>query len=135
VNAVAQVFALIEAIVYITVFPLEAIFLKRPAVQRFLSTPADNVRAVMMWAIPVGVRNLLIGLGTIIGLVALHTGNDVAGRALVIFCCAYMVLGGLSMGLADWLGHYPKRGDSVPGTVAATVPALIALIALIAAGL
>jgi putative membrane protein len=128
-NAVAQGFALLEALVYIAVFPLEAFFLRRhPPVQRFLSTPPANVPAVMMWAIPVGFRNLLIGLGVITGLVALHTGHEQAGRALVLFCCAYMLLGGSTMALADALGDYPRKGASIPGTLAATVPALIALI-------
>jgi putative membrane protein len=40
-----------------------------------------------------------------------------------------MVLGGATMALADALGHYPTKGDSIPGTLAATVPALIALVA------
>ena len=128
-NAVSQLFALLAALIYIAVFPLEAFFLRRPAVQRFLSTPAENVRAVMMWAIQVGFRNLLIALGVIAGLVALNTGNDVVGRTLVTYCCAYMVLGGSTMALADALGHYPRKGDSIPGTLAATVPALIALVA------
>ncbi|GIH96447.1 hypothetical protein ACFFMN_22120 [Planobispora siamensis] len=46
-----------------------------------------------------------------------------------------MVLSAWLMGVSDLLGHYPRRGDSVPGTIAASVPALIALIALIAAAL
>jgi putative membrane protein len=128
VNPVAQAFALLEAVIYIAVFPLEAFSLRNPRVQRFLSTPAANVPAVMMWAIPVGFRNLLIGTGVITGLLALHTGHDEAGRALVLYCCAYMLLGGSTMALADALGHYPRKGDSIPGTLAATVPALIALI-------
>jgi putative membrane protein len=109
---------------------LEAFLLRRhPAVQRFLSTPSANVPAVMMWAIPVGFRNLLIGLGVLTGLVVLNTGHEQAGRALVLYCCAYMVLGGSTMALADALGHYPRKGASIPGTLAATVPALMALIA------
>jgi putative membrane protein len=128
VNAVAQGFALLEALIYIAVFPLEAFLLGHPSVQRFLSTPAANVPAVMMWAIPVGFRNLLIGTGVITGLIALHTGHEQAGTALVVYCCAYMVLGGGTMALADALGHYPRKGDSIPGALAATVPALLALI-------
>ena len=130
-NAVAQAFALLEALIYIAVFPLESFFLRRPAVQRFLSTPSENVPAVMMWAIPTGFRNLLIGLGVITGLTLLHIGHEDAGRALVVYCCIYMVLAGSSMAVADWLGHYPKRGDSVPGTLAATLPALLALVATV----
>lgn len=128
-NAVAQGFALLQALIYIAVFPLEAFLLRHRSVQDFLSTPAANVPAVMMWAIPVGFRNLLIGGGVITGLVALHTGHEQAGTALVVYCCVYMVLGGSTMALADALGHYPRKGASIPGTLAATVPALLALIA------
>jgi putative membrane protein len=42
-----------------------------------------------------------------------------------------MVLSGATMGLADWLGHYPRKGDSIPGTLGATVPPLVALVALL----
>jgi putative membrane protein len=48
---------------------------------------------------------------------------------LLFDCCAYTVLGGSRMALADALGHYPRKGDSIPGTLAATVPAVIALVA------
>jgi Protein of unknown function (DUF1304) len=58
VNAVAQSCALIGALVYIEVFPLESFLLRRPSVQQFLSTPAANVPAVMMWAFNNGFRNL-----------------------------------------------------------------------------
>ena len=129
-NAAAQVFALLSALIYILVFPLESFLMRHPAVQKFLSTPAQNVPAVMMWAIPTGFRNLLIGLGAVAGVVAANMGYTVVGHTLVIYCCANMVLSGATMGLADWLGHYPKKGDSVPGTLASTVPALIALAAL-----
>jgi putative membrane protein len=83
----------------------------------------------MMWAFNVGFRNLFLGAGVITGLVLLNTGQEVVGTTLVIFCCLNMVLSALLMGVSDLLGHYPKRGDSVPGTIAASAPALIALIA------
>lgn len=56
-NAVAQSCALIGALVYIEVFPLESFLLRRPSVQQFLSTPAANVPAVMMWAFNNAFRN------------------------------------------------------------------------------
>ncbi|GIH78357.1 DUF1304 domain-containing protein [Planobispora longispora] len=128
-NAAAQTFALIEALIYIGVFPLESFLLGRPFAQRFLSTPAADVPAVMMWAFNVGFRNLFLGLGVITGVVLLNTGREAAGTTLVIFCCVNMVLSAWLMGVSDLLGHYPERGASVPGTLAASVPALIALIA------
>lgn len=129
-NAISQLFAVLAALIYIVVFPLESFFLRHPAAQKFLSTPAQNVPAVMMWAIPTGFRNLLIGLGNIAGVAAVNMGYVVVGYTLVIYCCANMVLSGATMGLADWLGHYPTKGDSIPGTLGATVPPLIALVAL-----
>jgi len=33
------------------------------------------------------------------------------------------------MAVADARGHYPRKGDSIPGTLAATLPALFALVA------
>lgn len=129
-NAVSQIFAVLAALVYIVVFPLESFLMHRPWAQKFLSTPPQNVPAVMMWAIPTGFRNLLIGLGALAGVVAVNVGYLVVGYTLVIYCCANMVLSGATMALADWLGHYPRKGDSIPGTLGATVPPLVALIAL-----
>ncbi|HEU4668708.1 MAG TPA: DUF1304 family protein [Arthrobacter sp.] len=79
-NAVSQLFAVIAALIYIAVFPLESFLMHRPWAQKLLSTPPQNVPAVMMWAIPTGFRNLM--------------------------------------------------GASIPGTLGATMPALIALVAL-----
>ena len=54
----------------------------------------------------------------------------VVGYTLVVYCCANMVLSGATMGLADWLGHYPGKATASPAPSASTVPPLIALIAL-----
>jgi putative membrane protein len=129
-NAVSQVFAVIAAVIYIAVFPLESFLMHRPGAQKFLSTPPQNVPAVMMWAIPTGFRNLVIGLGVLAGVVAANMGHVVVGYTLVIYCCVNMVLTAPAMFLADMQGHYPKKGDSIAGTLGATVPALLALITL-----
>jgi hypothetical protein len=52
------------------------------------------------------------------------------GYTLVVYCCLNMVLTAPAMFLADMQGHYPRKGDSLPGTLAATVPALLALVTL-----
>ncbi|TPV49401.1 DUF1304 domain-containing protein [Pseudarthrobacter phenanthrenivorans] len=129
-NAVSQIFAVLAAVIYIAVFPLESFLMHRPWAQKFLSTPPRNVPAVMMWAIPTGFRNLVIGLGVLSGVLAVNLGQVVVGYTLVIYCCLNMVLTAPAMFLADMQGYYPRKGDSIPGTVGATVPALIALIAL-----
>ncbi|TLM80726.1 DUF1304 domain-containing protein [Pseudarthrobacter sp. NamE2] len=127
-NIVAQVFALLAAAIYIFVFPVESFLLRRRRwAQKFLSTPAENVPAVMMWAIPTGYKNLVIALGVIAGVVAANLGYLVVGYTLVIYCCLNMVLTAPTMLLADLQGHYPRKWESVPGTLAATLPALLAL--------
>ena len=40
-----------------------------------------------------------------------------------------MFLGGIIMGVADALGFYPHKGDSVRGDIGASLPPLIALVA------
>lgn len=130
-NAVSQIFAVLAAVIYIFVFPVESFLLRRHRwAQKFLSTPPENVPAVMMWAIPTGYKNLVIALGVIAGVVAANMGQLVVGYTLVIYCCANMVLTAPTMLLADLQGHYPKKWESVPGTLAATLPALIALLLL-----
>lgn len=130
-NAVAQVFALIAALVHIVVWPLESLLFRNPAVHRkILKTQTENVPAVMMWAFNMGFRNLFLGIGVIVGLVLLHAGDVATGRTLVIYTCAYMGLAGLTMGVSDGLGYYPAKGDSAAGTIGAAGPPLIALAAL-----
>ena len=127
-NAVAQVFAVVEAVIYIVVFPLEAFFVDRPSVLRFLRVPSGNVKVIKVWAFSVGWRNFFLGAGVITGVALLNVGRETIGATLVVFCCLNMVLSAWLMYVSDLLGQYPKRGDSVPGVLAASVPAFIALI-------
>ena len=130
-NAVAQIFAVLAAVIYIFVFPVESFLLRRSRwAQKFLSTLPENVPAVMMWAIPTGYKNLVIALGVLAGVVAANSGQLVVGYTLVVYCCANMVLTAPTMLLADLQGHYPRKWESLPGTLAATLPALVTLILL-----
>jgi len=129
VNGVAQIAALIGALAYIGAAPLEMFFFERPFARKFLHVEADNVADVRMWAFVVGFRNVLAGVGTIVGLVMLHNGNPDAGEVVVITACAYMLLASLAMGIADALGYWRPRGGSVLGTTASSLPPLVALVA------
>ena len=129
-NTVTQLAALIGALAYLVAAPLEMFLLDRPAARRFLHVEADNLDDVRMWAFVVGFRNLLAGIATIVGLVILHTGDEVVGQAVVITSCAYMLLASLAMGVADALGYWRPRGGSVLGTAASSLPALVALVAV-----
>lgn len=129
VNGVTQVAALVGAVAYIAAAPLELFFFNRPAVQKFLHVEADNPADVRMWAFVVGFRNLLAGTGTIAGLIILRAGNETVGAAVVLTACGYMLLASLAMGIADVLGYWRPRGGSVFGTIASSLPPLVALVA------
>jgi putative membrane protein len=129
VNGVAQIAALIGALAYIGAAPAEMFFFHKPAARRFLHVEADNIADVQMWAFVVGFRNLLAGIGAIVGLIILQTGDEAIGRAVVLMACSYMLLASLAMGIADALGYWRPRGGSVFGTVGSSLPPLVALVA------
>ena len=83
-----------------------------------------------LWAFVVGFRNLLGAAGAIIGLIILHTGDEVVGRTMVLVGCWYVLLASLAMVVADLLGHWRPRGGSVMGTVASSVLPLVAILAV-----
>lgn len=131
-NGPAQIAALIAALAYIAAAPLEMFFFNRPAARKFLHVEADNVADVRMWAFVVGFRNTLAGIGTIVGLIILRTGDEAVGKAVVLTACFYMLLASLAMGISDLLGHWRPRGGSVLGTISSSLPPLVALIAAVA---
>jgi putative membrane protein len=129
VNGVAQIAALVGALAYIATSPLEMFYFDRPAARTFLHVEADNVADVQMWAFVVGFRNMLAGIGTIVGLVILRTGDEGVGEVIVLTASCYMLLASLAMGIADVLGYWRPRGGSVLGTIGSSLPPLVALIA------
>lgn len=129
-NAVAQIAAVVGAVMYIGAAQLEMFFFSRPFARRFLHVEADNVSDVRMWAFVVGVRNVLAGAATILGVVMVNTGDAAVGRTVVLTASWYMLLASLAMGLADALGLWRPRGGSVLGTVASSVPPLVVLLAM-----
>jgi len=128
-NAVAQAAALLAALIHIAVSPMECFLIDRPAVQRFLRIQAKNISDIRLWAFAIGAHNLVVGLATILGLVILHTGDEVVGKTLVLAGCVFMFLGGPIMALADMLGFYPRKGDSVIPDIASGLLPLVALVA------
>ena len=129
-NAVAQLSAGISALVLIAVFPFEAFFIDRPAVQRFLSIEPHGIRNVHLWSFCIGARNALAGVGTLAGLWMVNFGDESTGVTVVVVACIYMLLASLFMGIADALGYWLPRGGSIKGTVASSVLPAVALIAI-----
>ena len=84
-----------------------------------------------VWAFCIGFRNLLPGIGAIIGLVILWTGDEAVGRAVVVTALCYMLLASLAMGIADLLGLWRPRGASMLRTFGSSLPPLVVLIAAV----
>jgi putative membrane protein len=128
-NAFAQAAALIAAVTYIAAAPFEMFFFGSPRVRALFHVEAHNVDDVRMWAFCIGFRNLLAGIGTIVGLIILWTGEETIGRAVVVTALCYLLLASLAMGIADLLGLWRPRGGSVLGTLGSSLPPLVALVA------
>ena len=65
----------------------------------------------------------------IAGVVAWMTGQEAAGRTLVIYLCLFMALAGMVLFVSDRLALSRPRGTGVGGAIGQAVPPLIALVA------
>lgn len=128
-HLVAQIAALVGAVAYIVVSPLEMFFYGHPTARKFLAVHTENLDDVRMWAFVVGARNLIAGAGMIVGLVAYWTGNQTTGTIVVVTVAWYLLLASLAMGVADLLGFWRPRGGSIRGTIGSSIPPLVVLIA------
>ncbi|MFI9009027.1 DUF1304 domain-containing protein [Actinosynnema sp. NPDC053489] len=127
-NALAQAAAGVAALVHLTAFAWETVLFRRPGVHRgVFKVPARDVDAVRLWWFDVGLYNLFLACGTVIGLVA---GDAPVGRALVFSTCGFMVAAGVGLGVSDRLAMSRPRGSGVGGALARVVPALVAVVAL-----
>jgi len=93
--ALAQLFALIAALLHVVIFVLESLIFTRPAsYQRFGITSQQDAETIRPMAYNQGFYNLFLAIGIGIGIVLVHRDGDgrIAGLALVVFACASMCL-------------------------------------------
>jgi putative membrane protein len=132
-NAVAQVFAVLAALVHITAFVWEVLLFDRPAVhQGTFKIPSGDVPAVRLWSFNVGFYNLFLAAAPITGVIAWHAGSPAVARALVLYGCAFMFLAGLVLAVSDRMALSRPKGAGVPGALAQSLPSLVALVAVLA---
>src|SRR5687768_6722096 len=113
-NMVTQVFAIVAAVFHVVAFVLESFLFRRTAVQVFLLGHPEPGAGVRLWAFNQGFYNLFLAAGPVAGLLAYHAGNVEAGRALVIYGCAFMAACGVVLFVSDrrlWRG---MLGQSLP---------------------
>jgi putative membrane protein len=94
-NAVAQTFAVVAALIHVVVGIMEAFFYDRPAVRVFLTGSAADAPEVQLWRFFVGIYNILLGLGVVAGIVAVQLGEQTVGRTLIIYVSSFMVASGI----------------------------------------
>lgn len=129
-NVVAQVFAGVAALIHVMVWVWESFLFRRPGIHKGIFRVAtEHVPQVLLWSFNVGFYNLFLGMGTIIGLVAVNTGNVDVGRALVLYTCGFMTLAGIVLGVSDRLGLGRPKGSGLSGAISQATPPLIAIIA------
>lgn len=129
-DLLAQLAAGLSAVVLLAVAPLEAFWVDRPRVQRFLGIAPHDTDDIHLWSFCIGARNAIAGAGTLVGLWLVNRGDADTGTTVVVVACAYMVLASLAMGLADLLGYWRPRGGSVRGTLASSVLPALALVVI-----
>ena len=114
---ISQIFAVVAGLFHVWAFLLESLLFRRPAVQRlFLGRTVSS--DVYLWAFNQGFYNLFLAAGAIGGVIAVHAGSPVAGRAVALFACACMMGAGVVLVVSErrlWRG---ALGQAVPPLVA-----------------
>jgi len=84
------------ALVHVWFFALESLLFERPTVfARFGLRSAEEAAVVRPMAFNQGFYNLFLAAGIVVGLVLIASGQDSAGRAIVLFACASMIGGAI----------------------------------------
>jgi len=93
---VAQLAALLAAAIHVWFFVVESLLFGRPGVAaRFGLRTEEQIAAVRPMAFNQGFYNLFLAIGIAAGVAQIAAGADVAGRAVVLFCCLCMVWAGI----------------------------------------
>jgi putative membrane protein len=92
----AQAFAVVAAALHVLFFYAESVTFTRPTTwRRFGLSTQEQADIVRPMAFNQGFYNLFLAIGIVIGLVLVAAGQTDAGRAIVLFACACMVLAGV----------------------------------------
>jgi putative membrane protein len=122
VNLVVQIFAAVAVLFHVVAFLLETVLFHRPDVQRLLVRRRDDAAGVRIWAFNQGFYNLFLAAGPAAGLIAYHAGHSSAGRALVVYGCAFMAACGVVLFVSDrrlWRGALGQSGPPLVALIAA----------------
>jgi putative membrane protein len=112
-NLAAQILASVAVLFHVLVFVMESLLFSRPEVRSLFGVREESVAGVRPWALNQGFYNLFLAAGPVLGLVAYHSGEVFAGRALVAYGCAFMVFCAVVLVLSNrrmWVGAVAQGG-------------------------
>jgi putative membrane protein len=113
-----------------TCWPSSVVLFERPAVhEKIFRIPSRDLPAVRLWSFNVGFYNLFLAGAPIVGVVLLHSGQQEAGTALVLYDCVFMFLAGIVLLVSDRFALSRPGGSGLGGAVSQSLPPLIALVA------
>lgn len=122
-SPLAQVFAVIAALIHVLFFVMESIVFSRPKVwKRFGLKSQADADVVKPMALNQGFYNLFLAVGVLAGVVLVHTGAVASGVAAVVFGCACMLMAALVL-----VGSNRKflKASLVQGTLPALAISLV----------
>jgi putative membrane protein len=123
---VAQAVALVAALIHVGFFLLESVLFKRADVwRRFGLASPEQASIVAPMAFNQGFYNLFLAIGIAFGLVTIAAGNEVAGRAIVLFACSCMVGAGVVL--------VGTNRRFLPAALLQAIPPLIAVVVAVVA--
>ena len=119
----AAVFVALAAVLHVYIFLMESVWWTRPATwKRFGVASQADANTTRPMAYNQGFYNLFLGLGALIGLVIFFANQPQAGKALVLFTTAAMVLAatGSRQRVAAIFGQHSS--STRPALVQSTLP-------------
>ncbi len=119
---IAQLAALLGAAIHVWFFVLESLLFGRPGVAaRFGLRTDEQIAVVRPMAFNQGFYNLFLAVGIAAGIAQIAAGEEVAGRAIVLFCCACMVGAGIVL--------FATSRRFLQASIVQALPPLVAILA------
>ena len=105
---------------------MESVLFVCPRAHEMFEVHSDNVAVVRPWAFHQGIYNLFLALAMVVGVIAGVSGHFTVARTLLVYAGGSMVAAAVALFAFD-----PRRGR-LPGLVGQGIPALLALLAVLA---
>jgi putative membrane protein len=112
-NVVAQILAVLLGLMLIGVGILESFLYRNPRLYPIFRIRPEDQRAVRLWTVNQGFYNMVFGVGAILGVILVNSGQEVAGRTVVLFTAASHVVLGIVLVASEpklWRGAVGQSG-------------------------